>query len=421
MSRGRRFDDTDDRFDDRSASGETEWESGEWNAVDGTADALQALPESDVSSSPTGSSGHPARARRSDEHPPRTRTGAREAAEDDEDDVRSNVDASSYPPAFSALRALARRSDLYVAPVDRMDASEPLIIAGSGTSMGEPFLKRRARPLTMRLATVTLILAILVTGLFAVTPLGASGDSGLTSFQALAGAVVFSRTVSYHTYIAQWGDEIETIAEKFHVQVGGIYELNNLQVGQDLQVGMPLKIPDDPLYGQTYRPPVFVNTAGGTRFGTDFWNSLAGNPPPESPCAPNGNGNPMGYQLQPPNPGAAWVRGFTWYHNGDDIANPAGTPIHAAQAGQVIWAGWSVSGFGYSVVIDHCNHISTLYGHMEQLLVKAGEYVDVGQVVGLEGATGWATGPHLHFSVLVDNNFVDPLAYFGWSIAALTA
>jgi hypothetical protein len=156
-------------------------------------------------------------------------------------------------------------------------------------------------------------------------------------------------------------------------------------------VGSSLKIPDDPLYGESYRPPVFVNTSNGARFGTDFWNSYAGTPPAESPSAPNGNGD------------------------------PAGTPIHAAQAGQVIWAGWNVSGFGYSVKIDYGNHISTLYGHMEQLLVKAGDYVDVGQVVGLEGSTGWSTGPHCHFLVFVHNNFVDPLAYFGWSIAAITA
>jgi murein DD-endopeptidase MepM/ murein hydrolase activator NlpD len=71
------------------------------------------------------------------------------------------------------------------------------------------------------------------------------------------------------------------------------------------------------------------------------------------------------------------------------------------------------------VVISHCHYLSTLYGHMQALKVRAGEYVSPGQIIGLEGMTGWATGPHLHFSVLVNNQFVDPMAYFT-GIAALT-
>jgi murein DD-endopeptidase MepM/ murein hydrolase activator NlpD len=113
------------------------------------------------------------------------------------------------------------------------------------------------------------------------------------------------------------------------------------------------------------------------------------------------------------------VRGFSWYHNGVDIAAPNGNPIRAAQYGVVVWAGWTNTGFGWSVVISHCYYLSTLYGHMQGLKVRAGEYVTPGQVIGLEGMTGWATGPHLHLSVLVNNQFVDPMNYFS-SIATLT-
>ena len=104
-----------------------------------------------------------------------------------------------------------------------------------------------------------------------------------------------------------------------------------------------------------------------------------------------------------------------------DLSGPLGNPIYAAQAGQVIWAGWDgTNGFGWSVVINHCNHLSTLYGHMEKIVVSARQNVKAGQVVGYEGATGWATGPHLHFSVLVDNQFVDPMPYFNYSVCAIT-
>ena len=85
----------------------------------------------------------------------------------------------------------------------------------------------------------------------------------------------------------------------------------------------------------------------------------------------------------------------------------------------MIWAGWIATGFGWSVVISHCNYLSTLYGHMQALLVKAGQFVQPGQIIGLEGMTGWATRPHLHLSVLVHNQFVNPMLYFS-SVYTLT-
>jgi murein DD-endopeptidase MepM/ murein hydrolase activator NlpD len=299
----------------------------------------------------------------------------------------------------------------------------PFIIPGTGVSMGTPFIKRRERPLTLRLAILTLMVCILVTGLFAVTPLGSNADSGESSFQALAGSVVWQQTPSFHWYWAKFGDSVESIASQFNVQVGGIYELNGLLAGQEITVGKAYKIPDDPFYGKDFRPQSMIVSSGGngaTVFGNSPWTSIAGTPNPEAICGPNGNGNPASYQLQGPNKGSYWVRGFTWYHNGVDISQPAGHPIQAAQSGQVIWAGWDVGGLGYSVKINHCYGVSTVYGHMEQLLVKVGQNVEVGDTVGLEGSTGWSTGPHLHFMVEWYNNPVDPLAYYNWSTYSIT-
>ena len=301
------------------------------------------------------------------------------------------------------------------------EAPLPVLIPGSGVSMGNPYIRRRERPLTMRLAIVALTACLLVTGLFTVAPLGAKADGGITSFTALSGAVVYQAAPSYHWYVAQWGDSVESIAARFHVQIGGIYEMNNMASGQEVTIGKAYKIPDDAYYGQNYRPPtLFVTGSGTTTYGNSPWTSIAGTPPKEVPCAPNGNGNPMGYKLVPPNPGAIWIRGFTWYHNGVDLAAPEGNPIHAAQAGEVIWAGWDVGGLGWSVKINHCNGISTVYGHMEKLLVKVHDVVIPGAVIGLEGSTGWSTGPHCHFMVEWNNNPVNPMAYYGWSVAAIT-
>jgi len=113
-----------------------------------------------------------------------------------------------------------------------------------------------------------------------------------------------------------------------------------------------------------------------------------------------------------PIPGASYVRGFTAYHNGTDLAAPYGTAERAAQAGQVIWAGWDIGGLGWSVKINHCDGRSTVYGHMaEPPFVHARDNVAAGQQIGIEGMTGDATGPHLHFMVEINNAPVNPYCY----------
>ena len=309
-------------------------------------------------------------------------------------------------------------------PALAQDDTGPVIIAGDGVSMGEPFIKRRERPLTMRLTIIGLIACIMVTGMFAVTPLGASASNSISSFQAISGSIVLQKTPTFFWYTAVSGDTPESIAKKFGVQVGGIYEMNNLLAGQEISIGIAYKIPQDPNYGKDYRPLSYVPSGGdgSTVFGNSPWTSIAGEPAPGSEviCGPNGNGNPAAYKLKSPNWGAYWVRGFTWYHNGVDLAAARGNPIHAAQAGQVIWAGWDVGGLGWSVKINHCNHVSTVYGHMDALLVKAGDTVLQGDEIGLEGSTGWSTGPHLHYMVEWDNQPVDPMAYYGFNEYTIT-
>ncbi|WP_446216863.1 M23 family metallopeptidase [Micromonospora sp. IBHARD004] len=86
-------------------------------------------------------------------------------------------------------------------------------------------------------------------------------------------------------------------------------------------------------------------------------------------------------------------------HAGIDFAMPAGTPIHAAAAGTVVKAGDVGDGYGNSVFIDHGNGYLTHYAHQSRIAVSVGEKVSAGEVIGYEGATGDATGPHLHFEV----------------------
>ena len=102
---------------------------------------------------------------------------------------------------------------------------------------------------------------------------------------------------------------------------------------------------------------------------------------------------------------------FARMHTGVDWGAPIGTPIFAAGNGVVIKAGWD-SGYGRRVEIQHANGYVTTYNHMSGFGrgVAEGAHVTQGQVVGYLGQSGLATGPHLHYEVIINGNFVDPMA-----------
>lgn len=104
--------------------------------------------------------------------------------------------------------------------------------------------------------------------------------------------------------------------------------------------------------------------------------------------------------------GTRWGR----MHEGIDIAVPSGTPVHAAAAGTVIYAGW-MDGYGNIVVVDHGGGISTAYAHNTSIAVGPGQQVAQGTVLAASGSTGHSTGPHVHFEVRVNGSPVDPTGY----------
>lgn len=113
--------------------------------------------------------------------------------------------------------------------------------------------------------------------------------------------------------------------------------------------------------------------------------------------------SPYGYRTHP-------IFGTTIYHSGIDIGVDYGTPVHAADGGVVVEAGW-ISGYGYAVIIDHGNGLSTLYGQFLIVAVSEGQSVSQGQVIAYAGSTGNSTGPHVHFEVRANGDPVDPSAY----------
>ncbi len=96
-------------------------------------------------------------------------------------------------------------------------------------------------------------------------------------------------------------------------------------------------------------------------------------------------------------------------HTGVDFAAATGTPVVASANGTVKEIGWK-GGYGNCVVVDHKNHFTTLYGHLSRFAdLKVGETVEQGQVVGYVGSTGLSTGPHLHYTMYLNGNPIDPL------------
>ncbi len=113
--------------------------------------------------------------------------------------------------------------------------------------------------------------------------------------------------------------------------------------------------------------------------------------------------SPFGWRHNPF--GSGWE-----FHKGIDICAYYGAPIRATADGKVEYAGWN-DGYGKFVKIYHRDGIETCYGHMSKIIVKAGEYVKKGQVIGYEGCTGLCTGPHLHYEVRINGVAVNPINY----------
>ena len=99
------------------------------------------------------------------------------------------------------------------------------------------------------------------------------------------------------------------------------------------------------------------------------------------------------------------------FHTGVDLAGNQGDPIYAIASGTVTTASYS-DAYGYNVSISHGNGYGSMYAHMTNYIVSAGDYVSQGQVIGYVGSTGWSTGPHLHFEIYVNGSTVNPMSYY---------
>ena len=114
---------------------------------------------------------------------------------------------------------------------------------------------------------------------------------------------------------------------------------------------------------------------------------------------------PSNLLLEPP------LGKYAHFHTGIDIAAPFGTTVTAAAPGVVVAVGHTSIGYGNYVLIGHGGGIMTLYGHLLETDVTVGATVARGQRIGLEGSTGWSTGPHVHFELRINDAVTDPMPY----------
>jgi len=118
--------------------------------------------------------------------------------------------------------------------------------------------------------------------------------------------------------------------------------------------------------------------------------------------------SPFGVRLDP-------FLGRPAVHTGIDLRGDTGEPARATATGKVTIAGWD-GGYGNMVEIDHGNGLATRYGHLSKILVKPGQFVRIGETVGLIGSTGRSTGPHLHYETRINGEAVNPQKFLNAGI-----
>ena len=121
------------------------------------------------------------------------------------------------------------------------------------------------------------------------------------------------------------------------------------------------------------------------------------------PCSYTYMSSPFGFRTAP-------TAGASSYHQGVDLAAPANTPVYASRSGIVTTTTYSGSA-GYYVTINHGDGFSSIYMHLNNYVVSAGQAVSAGQLIGYVGRTGIATGYHLHFGIAYNGAYVNPCAY----------
>ncbi|MFF0189827.1 peptidoglycan DD-metalloendopeptidase family protein [Streptomyces sp. NPDC005244] len=294
-----------------------------------------------------------------------------------------------------------------------------------------PAKGKHRRPKSLRL---TRSIAVVGTGgaALALPLMGATGAHAATPAAAVAQHTEKSASVApaatkagtSKTYAVKAGDYLAKIADDQHVSGGWkkIYSDNRSAIGSDpslIHPGLKLTLGAKAAAPQASAPakPSAAKPSAAKPAAAKPAAAKAGTASTVTKTAATSSSS--GYTL--PVDGATIgtnykVAGSMWssgYHTGTDFVVPTGTTIKSIAAGTVVSAGWG-GAYGNQVVIQHADGRYSQYAHMSSLSVSAGQTVTEGQQIGLSGATGNVTGPHLHFEVRTTPDYgsdIDPVAY----------
>ena len=237
--------------------------------------------------------------------------------------------------------------------------------------------------------------------------------------------------IEYQNYTVKPGDNITRISKKFGLSnISTLIAVNNISNARRLQAGEVIKIPSTDgivhvvkknenlagiasKYGVTVESLLDVNDLSsdklqigqnifipGARLDTNSLKMALGELFKCPITAKWRLSSPYGNRADP-------FTGVKKFHTGMDMAAPTGTPVKAALDGKVVAVSYNQV-YGNYVIISHINGYQTLYAHLHSATVKAGQYLQQGQKLGLVGSTGYSTGPHLHFTVYKNGKLVNP-------------
>ena len=242
-------------------------------------------------------------------------------------------------------------------------------------------------------------------------------------------------------YTVQDGDTISSIANKFGIDTNTILWQNGLTTRSTIKPGQNLEIlpvagvshkvkKGDTIYSIAKKYDVDAQPIVSFPFNTFTNDETFELAIGQVIIVPEGVRKTAGIAIAPrasrltPDAGTAVASGqfvwptagkitqnFAWYHKALDVANKSAPNVLAADAGTVVIAGWP-DGYGYGnrVVIDHGNGYRTLYAHLSAINVRVGQRVNTGDIIGRMGSTGRSTGTHLHFEVIRNGVYLNPLS-----------
>lgn len=224
-------------------------------------------------------------------------------------------------------------------------------------------------------------------------------------------------------YVVQRGDSVYAISRRFDVDMATLVRANNMQPPYTIQVGQRLQLPanatpsaqDATSPVQTASLPPVGGPAPVNRSDTVTVRPLDKPQPPKQvvtvakppPRAPTGFIWPVEGRIL----SSFGAKENGLHNDGINIAAPRGAPVRAADNGVVAYAGQEIRGFGNLLLIKHEGGLITAYAHTDTILVKRGDKVTRGQVIGKVGTTGGVDTPQLHFEVRQGTRAVDPARY----------